>query len=600
MRFQISFLAPYLMFFLAFHSGGVASDDYVLSLGIPSHIALNLWLIVFATFVISATYSFLAFIKQTSFSAMSAPLVILSTQIVWFVIPTGLMFFTDVPVLQNSATIAVLAVMHSAQYLWITTYYARREKLNERQEFEDDSGKHVGWKYYSSYFSVLVVGGIALFIPVPWLASRILHLNFGTSFLIVTALVNIHHFILDGAIWKLRDGRIAALLLNKSKDGEQVATSSGGLTRWLSGSSFSSHFVKVAAVFGLLLLAGLDQAKFYFSTKGNDASSLQIASQLNPYDASLKLKLARSSEANGNLTDAQNNLEESVRINPAFRQAQDSLARLLLQSGRYEEAYKHYQKMFLHLKPDTNSLINYGVLAARFDDRNSAAESWQNALKLDNNQPNAHFYLADLMLEQKNFDGAIKHYEQFLALVSVGKNDSADVNALPNPYRILQSALSLGVAYRETGKREKALAVFNKSIELAESISNQEGITTALINRAELKFDEGKLTEALSDFQRALVLTKTEKSYGGNAADWFKFARLLEELKAEPRLIFACFIKAEMRTQTDDAKTEEDTHKISEIIKTETTRFEPTLGREAKSIRNNIDSVLQEALFLKP
>ena len=34
------------------------------------------------------------------------------------------------------------------------------------------------------------------------------------AFLIFTALVNIHHFILDGAIWKLRDGRIATLLLN--------------------------------------------------------------------------------------------------------------------------------------------------------------------------------------------------------------------------------------------------------------------------------------------------------------------------------------------------------------------------------------------------
>jgi hypothetical protein len=38
-----------------------------------------------------------------------------------------------------------------------------------------------------------------------------------SSFLTFTALLNIHHFILDGAIWKLRDSRIAALL----PDGQQ-------------------------------------------------------------------------------------------------------------------------------------------------------------------------------------------------------------------------------------------------------------------------------------------------------------------------------------------------------------------------------------------
>ena len=66
-------------------------------------------------------------------------------------------------------------------------------------------------------FRHLIAGGIALFIPGPWLASRVFHFDFAASFLIFTALVNIHHFILDGAIWKLRDGRIAQLLLNSQE-----------------------------------------------------------------------------------------------------------------------------------------------------------------------------------------------------------------------------------------------------------------------------------------------------------------------------------------------------------------------------------------------
>ena len=64
------------------------------------------------------------------------------------------------------------------------------------------------------YLGTLAAGGIALFIPGPWLVSYVFQYDFAASFMIFTALVNIHHFILDGAIWKLRDGRIAALLLD--------------------------------------------------------------------------------------------------------------------------------------------------------------------------------------------------------------------------------------------------------------------------------------------------------------------------------------------------------------------------------------------------
>ena len=70
---------------------------------------------------------------------------------------------------------------------------------------------------FSRYLLTLVAGGIALFIPGPWIASRIFHADFAASFLTFTALVNIHHFILDGALWKLRDSRIAAFLLNTNE-----------------------------------------------------------------------------------------------------------------------------------------------------------------------------------------------------------------------------------------------------------------------------------------------------------------------------------------------------------------------------------------------
>ena len=127
-----------------------------------------------------------------------------STQFLWFLLPTLLSVVERLRLPQSRYSSGVFAVMHSAQYLWITSYYARREA----------SGKGAaGWRPFA-YFGVLVAGGIALFVPGPWLASRLFHFDFAASFLLFTALVNIHHFILDGAIWKLRDNRVAGLLLN--------------------------------------------------------------------------------------------------------------------------------------------------------------------------------------------------------------------------------------------------------------------------------------------------------------------------------------------------------------------------------------------------
>ncbi|HQU86230.1 MAG TPA: tetratricopeptide repeat protein [Pyrinomonadaceae bacterium] len=580
-----AFLAPYLMFFLAFHSA-TASDDYVISLGIPFKIAMYLWIAALGVFAFSAIYSFREFLKQTSVSAMIAPLVLLSTQTVWFVIPTGLMFFTNLGIQQNPATIAVIAVMHSAQYLWITSYFARREKSSENAE----NSTSKSWKF-SSYFGILIVGGIALFLPVPWFASRVLHLDFGTSFLIITALVNLHHFILDGAIWKLRDGRIAAFLLNRKKENAET-DSPNSVWKWFSGATISARLVKIALVFPLLSLALIDQTKFTYSAKAKDDSSFKIASQMNPYDASLRLKIARAEEEKGNLTEAQNQLTEAVRINPSLRQAQDSLARILIQTGKYEEAFKHYQKMFQSIKPDANALINYGVLAAQFDREDEALKSWQDALNLDNSQANAHFYLGELLSKRKDFNAAIDHYERFLVLA--GKENSAQKTA---PSMILQAAQSLGFSYTQTGNYEKSQTALNNALKLSENIGNSETSAELLINLAENEIAANKNAQALADFQRALSLAKTDSAIGGNSEQWLKFGKFLNSIKADSRYIYACFVKAETQLPKDET---DETKKLSEAVKNEIAEADKTFDLEKrKAVKAKNDEILKEVLTFK-
>ena len=599
--FYLAFLASYAMFFLAVHSLS-STDQFIISLGIPLKAARILWVAMLGTFIVSAVSSLSAFVKQTGWRAMTAPIVLLSTQVAWFVIPTALTLFSNVDFLQARSTAGILAVMHSAQYLWITSYYARRES-----QVRVPSGQTRGaapqlkhWRVYA-YFAVLVIGGIALFVPGPWLASRMLHIDFSSSFLAFTALVNIHHFLLDGAIWKLRDGRIAALLLNTQRveNGERVDSRFTQFTGWLTSPRRSARLFRVAAALGLLLVAGLDQVKFYYGAQASDAASLRRAQQLNPYDAALDLRLARANQRDGNQMGNRAALEQAVRVNPTYRQAQVSLAKLLIESGEYEAAYAHYEQMFAHLRPDVDSLVNFGVLASQLNHQDEAINAWQRALKLDASQANARLYLAEALVKKKQYKEAIPHYEGYLTLVADGARASAAHASLPNPDVIVKVVLQLAATCQNAGEDETALQFFAQGATLAERIGDKPGLTFALINGAEIEARHGQRAEALANFQRALTL-ENSGSVRNQAVDWFRYGKFLQADKVSPRLVFACFAKAEVLLQGDRNAESNETVDLPATIKAELNASKSLLDAATiNSTKSELSSVLLETLALK-
>jgi hypothetical protein len=225
-----AFIVSYLILFLGFHTGP-SSDPLFLSLGIPEVVSRWEQIGLVVAFVGLSAFGLTRLARATGWRKLIPSLTLFSSQFLWFLLPAAISLIKGLEIPQNRYSTGVLAVMHSAQYLWITSYYARREAAAEASG--GAAGKEPrNWRPLA-YFGVLVVGGIALFVPGPWLASRAFHHDFTASFLIFTALVNIHHFILDGAIWKLRDGRIASLLLSSreriSDAGPRRAGSSPGI-----------------------------------------------------------------------------------------------------------------------------------------------------------------------------------------------------------------------------------------------------------------------------------------------------------------------------------------------------------------------------------
>ena len=146
--------------------------------------------------------------------------------------------------------------------------------------------------------------------------------------------MNIHHFILDGAIWKLRDGRIASLLLNSRESISDAAAEAGGrfaaAGRWLAGSTAGARSLRVGAALLLLVWGTVDQARYYLALRTDDLQDLQRAEALNSFDSSLQMRLAHRAMEDGQLQQAEAAWRRAVQANPADPAPRQALLRFLI------------------------------------------------------------------------------------------------------------------------------------------------------------------------------------------------------------------------------------------------------------------------------
>ena len=99
---------------------------------------------------------------------------------------------------------------HCLQYLLITTYFHFRENRTK-----SDSGTAFNYlksRRFAVYYLLLLMLGGVLFIAVPHALSWGGISSFALASAIVVSFLNMHHFVLDGAIWKLRRPEIGQAL----------------------------------------------------------------------------------------------------------------------------------------------------------------------------------------------------------------------------------------------------------------------------------------------------------------------------------------------------------------------------------------------------
>jgi len=375
----MAFVASYILMFLRIHTAP-STDPFMISLGLSPSILdalrIPLTVVFFAGFVPLAIL-----IRQAGWKALLAPLTLYGTQFLWAVLPTVLRFLERFGIPQVSYSIAILAAMHCAQYLWITQYYARQEAKAETKTWN-----------WQSYFVVLVIGGMALLIPGPWIASYAFGRDFALSVLVFTAVVNIHHFIVDGAIWKLRDTRVRSLLTAT----EAGTAETPGARRWQP--VWRPKRIVTAAVIALLLMiAGIDQVRHYAVSGANDVSNLALAASLNPHDSILQMRLARAYDSAGDRAGMEHAVRASVQANPDNLEGQNALARVLIENGRYPEAYAHYKQMFSRVAPNPEALMNFGAVCKQLGRYDEAIKSFQRVLSIVPDYAPAHLLLEETL-----------------------------------------------------------------------------------------------------------------------------------------------------------------------------------------------------------
>jgi len=580
-----AFIASYVMLMLNFHTGA-SSDDMILSLNIPARWALWPKVACGVIFLVSGGWALARFARRAKgWRTMVAPATLFASQFMWFVVFVGLEMGSRLQVQQTRYSSGILAVLHSTQYLWITSYYQRREARSAGQST---------WRF-SGYFATLVAGGIALFIPGPWIVSRLLHVDFAASFLTFTSLVNIHHFILDGAVWKLRDSRVAALLIDTGEKAPAAAPASASpgrsmldAARWLAGEARGAHAVRVAAALLLCAWGLMDQARYYWGSVESKPASLERAAKLNPYDSLLLARIARADQRAGDSPDAISALIRAVQLSPRNRSLRHSLAHALLSAGRYAEADRLYRDLLAGFPNDVDALINDGLLAQRMGRGEEAVDDWRRAVEVDPSQGNAQLYLGDALAARGEDQAAARHYRAYLQLVADHPEKHAGESRL-------QLAALIKIADADARARHDADAAmgYDAAITLGDKDHDTMMESLALIHHAEMDDSRGRPQAAAGLFQRALALDAGLSDAKAAAADWAEYGQFLRRRGQPERFSFACFLHAEELLHNTPGGEQETVVKLRAAS-------EAQLGREAATVRKSLEAVLKEAAGVPP
>ena len=194
--------------------------------------------------------------------------------------------------------------------------------------------------------------------------------------------MNVHHFILDGAIWKLRNSRIANVLIRRDESSSAATGSEAREQKWV------RHFVWATAS-ACLVISFFEFGSYHFVY--NPAYARQDYEKANEalerlvwfgYDrAHSRLALGTRLAERGEFEEALRLIERSIELYPTG-EAYFAVGSILERDHQLQKARAAYEDA-LALMPDrAELLVRAGNLLLRLGDTQQAREYLERAVAL--------------------------------------------------------------------------------------------------------------------------------------------------------------------------------------------------------------------------
>ena len=381
---RAAFIASYGLTFVALHSanpaGAYAPVSYkgtlfeVIPLGIQPLLRDVLFFGAVGVFGAGSLIGWTRLLRRASIRVLAPGAVLWLMQTLWFVAPPLARHWPwrggiDPLAPENAAyTMMWIAVGHFVQYLWITSYFAKSQ------------GNTGG---VALFLGKALAAGAAMWVLPPLLfAPRLLgSLPFDMGLGVLAAsVVNLHHFIVDGVIWKSQLGPIARRLHAEATPAALGVPSVG---RWVGRATWA-----VGTVCVLVAFVGFWEATVGLKRAAarEDLERVEIADRrldwIGRESPRRHAALARHALRKGDRATARREIDASLAVHPTA-EAWLLLGSFHEGSGHWRAAVGAYERA-LELEPESvPALYRAGVALLRSGEPERARVKLSRAAELD-------------------------------------------------------------------------------------------------------------------------------------------------------------------------------------------------------------------------
>jgi len=277
-----------------------------LPLGIPPAWHPRIFAVLLAAYAGATVFAGALLLRRAPARDLLPVAAIALTQALWFSLPHTYAFVMRAPIEQRSvAFLFVWAILgHSVQYLWVTTAYA--------------AGKQSRAARARYLLATLAAGSAIWTLPALVFSPQLLGTHpYGMGlFLMIAAAVNVQHFALDGAIWKLRDTGVGRILIGGAQASGEASPRDPSWPSWMRGAAWASGLALAAVA----LVGASSQVAYSRAVNAGDVEGAQrsraLLAALGRDDPHFALSDALDRLAEGDSEAALAALRESTALYP--------------------------------------------------------------------------------------------------------------------------------------------------------------------------------------------------------------------------------------------------------------------------------------------